>query len=59
MSPGRGEQIFVFVFTTVIVTIVGLWLAWVRETGRWELFALFSFGLGFVIWKFWDYRPPS
>lgn len=56
-EPGRGERIFVFVFTTVVVAIIGLWLEWVRDTGRWELFALYFAGLGFVIWKFWDYRP--
>ncbi len=59
MTPGRGERIFVFVVTTIVMAIIALWLAWVRDTGRWELFGLYVAGLGFVVWKFWDYRPPS
>jgi len=59
MSPGRGERIFVFVFTTVVMTVLGLWLAWVRDTERWHLLALFFVVLGIAIWKLWDYRPPS
>jgi len=45
------------VFTTVVMAIIALWLAWVRDTERWDLLALYFVGLGFVIWKFWDYRP--
>lgn len=59
MGPTRGERIFVFLFTTIVVVIVGIGLSWLRDTGRWELFALYFVVLGFVIWKFWDYCPPS
>jgi uncharacterized membrane protein len=58
-EPGRGERIFVFAFTTVAMMIIGLWLAWVRDTERWGLLALFFAVMAVVIWKLWDYRPPD
>lgn len=55
----NARAIFVFVFTTVVMTILGLWLAWVRDTSRWHLFAIYCAALSFVIWKYWDYREPE
>lgn len=58
-DPERYKGLFVFTVTTIIMTVLGLWLAWVKDTGRWHLFAIYCAVLGFVIWKFWDYREPD
>ena len=50
---------FVTVGTLLVMTILGLWLAWVRETQRWDLLTLYFCVLGFLIWKLWDYREPD
>ncbi len=55
-DPERYKGLFVFVFTSITMGILGLWLAWVRDTGRWYLFAIYMAVLGVVIWKLWDYR---
>lgn len=57
-NPERWGRIFVFVATTIIMAVIGLWLAWVRDTERWDYLAAYFVVLGFLIWKLWDYRPP-
>jgi hypothetical protein len=56
-NPERWGRVFVFTFTTVVMFVLWLWLQWVRDTDRWELFAGFVVVLGIAIWKLWDYRP--
>ena len=36
------------------MAIIGLWLAWARDTGRWELLTLYGVVLAILIWKLWD-----
>lgn len=55
-DPERYKGIFIFVVTTIIMTILGLWLAWVRDTGRWHLFAIYCAVMVVIIIKYWDYR---
>lgn len=57
-NPERWGRIFVFLTTTLIMAVIGLWLAWVRDTERWWHFTGYCAVLGFLIWRFWDYRPP-
>lgn len=54
-DPERYKGLFIFVFTTVVMTVLASWLAWVRATDRTELLLLYFAGLGFVIWKYWDH----
>lgn len=58
-DPERYRGLFVFAFTAIVMTVLGLWLAWVRDTERWELLALYFVVLGVVVWKFWGYRSPD
>lgn len=53
----RYRGVFVFVFTLVAMTILGSWLAWVRDTGRWHYLAVYFVGLSAILWKFRGYRP--
>ncbi len=59
MDPERYKGLFVFVFTSVSMTLLWIWQTWARETGRWEHQALFFAVLAFVIWKYWNYRDLS
>lgn len=56
-DPERYKGLFVFVFTFVVMTIIGAFLFWVRETGRWEWFAVYCVVLAFIIGRTWNYRP--
>jgi len=55
----RWRPLFIVVATTLIMAVVGLFLAWVRSTERWFLFGLYCLAVGIIIWRFWDYRPPD
>lgn len=57
-DPERYKGLFIFVFTTVVMGVLGLWLAWVRDTQRWHLFAIFCAVLAVAIVKLWNYREP-
>jgi len=57
--PGRGERIFVFAITTVIMAVLASWLMWVRDTERWTYLWLYFIVLAFVIGRLWNYRPPG
>ena len=57
-DPERYRGLFIFVFTTVVMGILGLWLAWIRDTGRWELFAAYCLVMVFAIGRLWNYREP-
>jgi len=58
-DPERYKGLFIFVFTTVVMLAVGLFLTWAKDTERWYLFAGYFVVLSFIIGKFWDYRPPD
>lgn len=38
------------------MAIIGLWLAWVCDTERWELMAIYAIATIAAMWKWWDYR---
>lgn len=52
----RNKSIFVTVFTSTVMGIIGLWLAWVLDAERWDLFTIYCAGLALLIYIFWDYR---
>ena len=58
-DPERYKGIFIFVVTTIIMTVLGLWLAWVRETGRWHLFWIYCSVMAVIIVKYWNYRDDD
>lgn len=53
----RYRGLFVFVFTMAVMGILGLWLSWVRDTERWNLFSAYCAVMAFIIVRFWNYRP--
>jgi len=52
----RYRSLFIFVFTALVMGVLGLWLAWIRDTERWGYFAAYTFVLGFFIGKWLDHR---
>lgn len=58
-NPERWKGLFVFTFTTIIMAVIGVFLTWVKQTASWGYFAIYTAILGFIIGKFWDYRPPD
>jgi hypothetical protein len=52
----RWERVCVFAITTVIMAVIAVWLAWVMDTERWHLLALYLLVLSVIIWRYWDYR---
>jgi bacteriorhodopsin len=57
-NPERWGRIFVVTVTTVVMTVLGLWLQWVRETQRWDYFAIYCAVLVIIMWRLKDYREP-
>ena len=57
-TPERWGHVFVITTTTLTMTVLGLWLKWVRETELWDYFVIYCLIIGVLIWKYWDYRPP-
>lgn len=58
-NPERWGQVFVITVTTLTMTVLGLWLKWVRETERWDYFAVYCLILAVIIWRAWNYRLPD
>jgi len=58
-EPERWKPVFIFVFTSVVLAILGVWMAWVRETERWWYLAGYYAVMFLVIWRLWNYRSPD
>ena len=54
----RWKGVFVFTFTTIVMAVPRL-PDMGKQTGSWGYFAIYTPILGFIIGKFWDYRPPD
>lgn len=50
---------FVFIFTTAAMSLLGLWLAWAVRTEHWDYLLVYFVCLAGLIWKLWDYREPN
>lgn len=58
-DPERWKPVFIFIVTTLILSVFSAWLAWVHDAERWGLLAGAYVVLLFIVWRFWDYRPPD
>ena len=55
----NAERLFVLAVSTVVMTALGLWLAWIKDTERWLYFLVYIAGLGGILWRYRNYRPDD
>ena len=58
-DPERWKPLFIFVFMTVGMSLLGVFIRFATAPGNWHWYAVFWIAMGVFIWKFWDYRPPD